>query len=467
MHRSLAGAAALLFAIACSSNKDRPPSSLPRDASASAEDAEAHEPDATEPADTGTGAPDAGSDADAAIADAAPTDGGDMCMDGPRKPPRARARVVNGTRTPTILPLDAEQIMAVVGIASLTDGAWCSGTLIAERIVLTATHCTVDEDASAMRVLFGEDDLAPDLAVPVIDKLEHPTRDVALLTLAFDPATMIGVRPIPIYLGTLSAMDEGITVEQAGYGDTESTTHGRFFVTELLASVGSRTFTVDGMGIQGVCYGDSGGPSMMVAPEGDVRVLGDLSEGDTECAHRDDYVRVDVIRPWIEAVTGPTPSAGPIACGPVTAEGECRESGAAAAWCENNELTLATCTAGELCGWSGFGWRCMAASMDPCEGLAYYGTCEGQVARWCDAGVIYERDCAKCGEACLYLGERIGSDCDVDPLNCGELDYLGRCDGNVSEWCNEDNRRERLDCAATGQICRYIDTELGYYCADP
>ncbi len=455
-----------LIAAGCSAPKRSPPTT-PRDASVALADGGASPgKDAEVGSNDASTTPDAGR-LDASTPDGATPDAGGICEDGPRKPPApARSNVINGTRQPTVVPLSPAQVNAVVGLGYATGGAWCSGTLIAESTVLTATHCTMGEDPSALRVFFGEDDLNPDLTVNVAAKLEHPTRDMTLLTLAIDPSTQIAVQPIPIYLGMLSGADEGIFLEQAGFGDTESTTHGRFFVTEVLASVRASSFTVDGMGMQGVCYGDSGGPSMIVAPEGDARVLGDLSEGDAECAHQDDYIRTDAQRSWIENVTGPTPGAGPIPCGMVTSEGLCKNSGSTESHCEGGELVTNDCANGEGCGWSAAGWRCMPLAGDPCEGLAHFGTCNGEVARWCDRGVIYERDCEACGEHCLFLGERIGSDCDPDPLDCGELDYQGHCLGDVSEWC-EDHERQRVDCAAMGQVCRFVDPTTGYYCDDP
>lgn len=392
-------------------------------------------------------------------------DGGevDLCTEGPRKF-RPTLSIVNGTRQPTLVPLPPEQIAAVVAIAGSRGGAFCSGTLISDTIVLTAQHCTVGEAPSAMQVRFGVDDLNPDLVVPVAAKLEHPTVDTALLTLAFAPATRIAVRPIPIYAGTLTRADEGTIVEQAGYGDTESSETGRFFATELLETVDARTFTVNGMGRQGVCFGDSGGPSLFIAPEGDVRVIGDLSEGDAECGRRDDFVRVDAIRPWIEALTGPTPPAGPVPCGDVTEVGTCSEGGAVATFCDAGELVSERCS--EVCGWAGVGWRCVARASDPCGGLSHLGVCVDEVAHWCDRGMLRQRDCGACEETCLFLGDRIGIDCDPDPFACGELDYTGHCDGDVAEWCNEESQRERVDCAARGQRCAYVDAEIGYFCVE-
>lgn len=51
----------------------------------------------------------------------------------------------------------------------------------------------------------------------------------------------------------------------------------------------------------------------------------------------------------------------------------------------------------------------------------------------------------------------------IDP--CNGLDYLGRCSGNVSEYC-EDGSFERVDCERRGQICAYVDDAIGYFCVD-
>jgi hypothetical protein len=379
-------------------------------------------------------------------------------------------RIINGTRTPTYVPLDAAQQMAVVGLAfGATRGADCSGTLIAERIVLTAQHCTQGEDPSSIYVLFGVDDSAPDLAVQVAQKREHPTHDVALLTLSQSPSATIEVRPVPIVLEDLTDADIGITVEQAGYGaiSLRGATDGRYFVAEPLAGFESdeNVLVVDGQGQRGVCYGDSGGPSMRIAPAGDVRVIGVLSWGDPTCVDRDRFARTDYARSWIEQTTGPTPGAGPQPCGSlVTAEGSCNETGTQAIYCENDIQQHVLCPSGQVCAWSAAasGYRCVDAATDPCGGVTRFGTCTEGTLRWCDRDVVRERNCTACGERCAVKDATTGYAC--IPSNCGDLTYQGRCVGTVAEWCNEQGQRETLDCATRGQTCGFVNPEIGYYC---
>lgn len=66
-----------------------------------------------------------------------------------------------------------------------------------------------------------------------------------------------------------------------------------------------------------------------------------------------------------------------------------------------------------------------------------------------------------------------GGPVDPDPMEpepdpndaCGGLDYLGRCDGDVAEWCG-DGEIQRRDCARRGLVCAYVDDEIGYFCTD-
>ncbi|MDH5492326.1 MAG: hypothetical protein OEY14_10265, partial [Myxococcales bacterium] len=48
---------------------------------------------------------------------------------------------------------------------------------------------------------------------------------------------------------------------------------------------------------------------------------------------------------------------------------------------------------------------------DPCSGIGYLGVCEGDVAVWCDGGIVQREDCAASGLRCAYVDDRIGNYC--------------------------------------------------------
>jgi len=43
------------------------------------------------------------------------------------------------------------------------------------------------------------------------------------------------------------------------------------------------------------------------------------------------------------------------------------------------------------------------------------------------------------------------------------LDYYGRCEGDVAQYCKEGEYRER-NCGAEGLSCGWVNDDLGYWC---
>jgi hypothetical protein len=410
-----------------------------------------------------------------------------QCLAGTNKViPGNAGAVYFGTRQPTHVPLEPDQILAVVGIGFGSPyDASCSGTLITEDIVLTAKHCTEGEPGGSMYALFGTDDMSPVLAVRSVAKREHPDHDMAMLQLESSPLAQLNVRPIPVDRGSLSFNDEGTTFEQAGYGQTETgSSNGRFFVAEPLDGFenGGRELVVNGEGQHGVCFGDSGGPSMRITDEG-VRVVGALSWGDPNCVGRDRYARVDYALDWIEEWTGPTPGADQgVPCGNITDIGRCDAQGTTATFCDGGQLVNDPCGAGFACGFDeatlGGAWRCLEAAADPCGGVTLFGQCDGGTLSWCDSGEVQIRNCGACGETCGLVDNTLGFACldgseppstDQNPPtaggDCGDIDYTGACDGDTALWCDGGVLNTR-DCANQGQVCGYVNDNIGFFCED-
>jgi hypothetical protein len=424
-------------------------------------DAGATPVDASQLADAGT---QAGADAEVAEPDAAepipdsgvpPPDAGDLCIDGPQKLPRSN--VFFGTDLPSHVPLTSGQITAIGTFFG------CSGVVISPTWVLTAKHCGLDS-TTAFCIGTAPDD--PNACIDAQRVVDHPAGDMTLVELV-QPATDVlpGVEPVPILLENLDQTWVGRTAEASGYGQDENGDSGRReFTAEPISDVSGDEITIDGQGIHGVCFGDSGGPLMVIASDGAVRVAGALSYGDESCVGMDHFARVDTYRAWIETYVPATPI-GPQPCGTVTAEGSCSDDRRRATWCgANDELAIESCAATHVCGWSAAdsGFRCIPNADDPCEGLSFDGECRSNVLRWCDRGVLLERACSACGETCLPRENQGGFFC-VES-SCGDVDHLGKCEGSVAVWCNLEGSLERRDCAAFGESCGYIDDQIGWFC---
>jgi hypothetical protein len=360
--------------------------------------------------------------------------------------------VVNGTRSPTLVNLTSAQINAVVAwtVPGYTDRAFCSGTLISDRFILTAAHCLEvlqrGVSLSQTKISFGQDETNPILRMTPSRYHQHPTQDLLIVELSQAPANSINVAPIPITLENLANADVGSWVEEAGFGLTNPTTeaqNGRFFVKEQLYSLTTlsdwepgtlNVLEVYGGGSQGVCNGDSGGPSMRNSTRtGDVRVLGALHGGEQSCVGHDFFTRVDLVRSWVEGIAGATPGGPGAGCGSVTAQGSCDAPQRVATYCEDNTLRQVTCSASQVCRQvSGVGFRCVESSQDPCGGVTYYGSCDGQgTLRWCQDDQVRTRPCSQCGETCRLLDATTGYGCATGGSSSSGGNGQGQtCDGS-------------------------------------
>jgi hypothetical protein len=198
-------------------------------------------------------------------------------------------------------------------------------------------------------------------------------------------------------------LSSGDVVELAGYGVTESGTARQLeFLAESIVALDETDVVVSGFGANGACDGDSGGPLLARDTRGAAVVLGVLASGSPSCREEDRYVRLDVVRTWLETITGPY-AADPATCGNIDERGRCLNGRALR--CSGTELVSESCASPAHCGWDtqGMAFRCVSPGEDPCEGVDSFGGCRDNTAIRCLDGKL-EREPCGCGQTCRVEG---------------------------------------------------------------
>lgn len=347
--------------------------------------------------------------------------------------------IVNGTREPTVIPLSEGEKLAIGWLHSAGQARanFCTGTLISPRIVITASHCTEGQRASNIGFGVGLRPAQPRATFQVAELYEHPNRDAAILILSEDVTSRVPeLVPIPANRAALNSSLQGRTVEAAGYGDTrDANRDGRWFASLLLEQITQEFVVVNGQGVRGICFGDSGGPVLATDSQNRPIILGVESSGDESCVGRDYLTRLDAIVTWMDPITG-------LVDQPPEQRPQDNEPGEPEREPDSSEQEPTPPPA------------------DICDTLDFQGRCNGDTAEWCQEDDFYQRDCAALGTECRFINEDVGFICD-----CGDVSYLGRCNGNTAEYC-DNGRLARVDCGDRGQSCGYVNDQTGYFCTD-
>lgn len=382
-----------------------------------------------------------------------------------------RQAIVNGSETfdKEVVALRDGQILAIGSIMRRrSETRWenhCTGTLIGPDTVLTAAHCTFDRenrrhiDPSELSFALGADVSQPVERFNINAIRAHPSsridaedalHDVALLRLDRDAtAAVADLEPLEF---NCEALDEaslvGSLVQNVGYGITTTIdpippNTLRLWTTEEVTELLDEEFIVDGQGVSSVCRGDSGGPSLRTMPDGQVRIIGTVSWGDASCVDRDHFTRIDGNCAFIEETQQ--------GCREVTEAGSCDQD--VASFCEEGWLRAMDCTLeGSTCENIDGRFRCAELQ---CSGETVDGRCEGNTAIWCENNEIRR-------ESCITRGHECGQNEDgqfrcFDPGPCAGITFVGECDGEDVLWCDGETLKRR-HCDQCGQSCGWSDT---------
>ncbi|MBW2700716.1 MAG: trypsin-like serine protease [Deltaproteobacteria bacterium] len=332
---------------------------------------------------------------------------------------------------------------------SVSVNIFCSGTLIAPDVVLTAAHCLDVGNRkprlmspAAVAIHFGPNPTDSDsgrVFYGVSETWMHPsynssyiTNDIAMLRLDMPNNSVTPVPALPASLGFTSADETvqnspGIDLDFAGFGADEHNEYDvKLHYVGVLGSIQSSTqiYYTQGFaqGEGGPCFGDSGGPAFVVR-NGTTYVGGMTSYGDSSCAEYGVSTRADAYEALINDFVG-------IVVEPFCGDGNC-DAGEDCANCAddcgecpvdpfcgdeecNGAETCATCEAD--CG------ACPFCGDEECNGAETCATCEADCGAcpFCgDGSCDADEDCASCEgdcgvcQTCSVKGDPCssGSDC--------------------------------------------------------
>lgn len=324
---------------------------------------------------------------------------------------RSQAPLVNASSQERYLGLDPTQLAAIVQVTDSEDakGPLCTGVFVTNEWLVTGAHCLVID--SPLVIITSQSESS---ARPVVERIGHPSVDVALFRA---PPSTLGdqqFRPIQLAKTSEIAVSVGSVIEMAGYGLTETgDTRELRFLAEPLVELDEHAFVVDGFGAHGACLGDSGGPLLVRARSGPVRVVGALTAGAASCVGQDRYVRLDGLDEWVSGIVGVT-AVPDDTCGGITEEGRCLYG--SAMFCDQGQLVAEPCEQETTCGWRSDvrGFRCIEAQTNLCVGLDSVGGCLDGVPRWCNGGALEGKAC-DCDEICRVDGKTGGPRCRPTP----------------------------------------------------
>ena len=267
--------------------------------------------------------------------------------------------------------------------------AFCTGTLVGPRTVITAGHCVDGQDPTQFTFGIGSSQSQLDAEIPVVAGVAHPqfdmqqlVNDVAVITLGEDAP----IAPMAMN----QAMDDswiGKQVTLVGFGvddgPSQSNAGIKRMVDVTIDQLEPTTLHYTTQQGQTACNGDSGGPAFADV-NGQMVVAGITSYGDQNCQEYGVYTRVDAYLDFINEqmqAGGGQGGSDPGAGGSDPGNDPGNDPGAG----------------GGDPGAGGGDPGQDPGGGDNCMGVTYEGECQGDTVVWCENGELWWEDCLQCG----------------------------------------------------------------------
>lgn len=214
-------------------------------------------------------------------------------------------------------PLSPVHIVSshVVALYDTFEGNLCTGSIIAEDIILTAGHC-IPSDSANLVVLFGVD--AQNFVefrhaqfagahLDFLPKEKGSWADIGLVY--FSGGLPKGYAPIQILKDEV-LLQKGVPTELAGYGQYDGVKHtGSGLLRHTTVEVENPAFDFGEVELNqtkgtGACHGDSGGPAYIVE-DSQIKLWGITSRGEkdpnNDCSKFSVYTNAVAYTGWIDS----------------------------------------------------------------------------------------------------------------------------------------------------------------------